>query len=77
MRTHEALGSSVLLTVEDEGDHGLYGGGLNPCVDEVVDTFLTTGRAPGADLTCEGVGVPAPGTALADALGLRALIPSP
>ncbi|WP_370443129.1 alpha/beta hydrolase [Kineococcus halophytocola] len=57
VKTHEAMGSSVLVTVEDEGDHGLYGMG-NPCVDEVVDRFLTEGTAPGADVTCEGVGLP-------------------
>lgn len=74
VQTHEALGSSILVTVEGEGDHGLYGMAGNPCVDEVVDTFLTTGEAPAQDVTCEGTGIPAPGSALVDALGLRELI---
>ena len=39
------MGSSVLVTVEDEGDHGLYGAG-NPCVDDVVSGFLTEGTVP-------------------------------
>ncbi|MBB2900008.1 pimeloyl-ACP methyl ester carboxylesterase [Kineococcus radiotolerans] len=57
VRTHEALGSSVMITVEDEGDHGLYGAG-NACVDDAVSTFLTTGAAPAQDLTCRGTGLP-------------------
>ncbi|MEW1956158.1 alpha/beta hydrolase [Kineococcus sp. NPDC059986] len=56
-KTHRAMGSSVLVTVEDEGDHGLYGSG-NPCVDDVVGRFLTEGTAPDGDVTCEGVGLP-------------------
>jgi len=58
LKTHEALGSSVLITVEDEGDHGIYGLGGNSCVDDVVGEFLTTGAAPEDDVTCEGVGLP-------------------
>ncbi|WP_432562960.1 alpha/beta hydrolase [Kineococcus sp. SYSU DK003] len=57
VKTHEALGSSILLTVEDEGDHGIYGMG-NPCVDAVVGDFLTTGAVPDGDLSCQGVGLP-------------------
>ncbi|WP_380170047.1 alpha/beta hydrolase [Kineococcus sp. DHX-1] len=57
VKTHEAMGSSVLVTVEDEGDHGLYGMG-NACVDDVVDRFLAEGTAPDGDVTCEGVGLP-------------------
>ncbi|MEZ0494361.1 alpha/beta hydrolase [Kineococcus sp. TBRC 1896] len=57
LATHRAIGSSVLVTVEDEGDHGLYGAG-NPCVDDVVDRFLTEGAVPDGDVTCEGVGLP-------------------
>ncbi|NAZ88414.1 alpha/beta hydrolase, partial [Kineococcus indalonis] len=59
--THEALGSSVLVTVADEGDHGLYASAGNACVDAVVDAFLTEGVAPERDVTCAGTGVPAPG----------------
>lgn len=58
VRTHQALGSSVLLTVEDEGDHGIYGMG-NGCVDAIVGEFLTTGVAPASpEVSCEGVGLP-------------------
>ncbi|WP_432570646.1 alpha/beta hydrolase [Kineococcus sp. SYSU DK005] len=68
LATHEALGSSVLVTVEDEGDHALYASAGNPCVDEVVDAFLTTGVAPEQDVTCAGTGVPAPGSQLLSAV---------
>ncbi|WP_432541398.1 alpha/beta hydrolase [Kineococcus sp. SYSU DK002] len=60
LKTHEALGSSVMITVEDEGDHGLYGMG-NACVDDVVGAFLTDGEVPAGDVTCQGS--PAPVTA--------------
>ncbi|PRY11799.1 alpha/beta hydrolase [Kineococcus rhizosphaerae] len=63
VKTHAALGSSVLVTVEDEGDHGLYGLGGNACVDDVVGDFLTTGAVPDGDVTCEGVGLPPVGGA--------------
>ncbi|WP_432483709.1 alpha/beta fold hydrolase [Kineococcus esterisolvens] len=68
LATHEALGSSVLITVEDEGDHALYASAGNPCVDAVVDEFLTTGVAPEQDVTCAGTGVPAPGSQLLSAV---------
>ncbi|NYD24160.1 alpha/beta fold hydrolase [Kineococcus aurantiacus] len=58
LQTHEALGSSVLVTVEDEGDHGLYGVGGNACVDDVVGAFLTDGTVPAGDLSCAGTGLP-------------------
>ncbi|WP_337061599.1 alpha/beta hydrolase [Kineococcus sp. G2] len=64
VETHEALGSSIMVTVEDEGDHALYASAGNPCVDAVVDEFLTTGVAPEQDVTCAGTGVPAPGSQL-------------
>ncbi|NAZ76390.1 alpha/beta fold hydrolase [Kineococcus sp. T13] len=67
LRTAAALPSSRTVTVVDEGDHGVYLTG-NACVDEVVDAFLLTGAAPEGDVTCEGTGVPAPGTQLLDGL---------
>ncbi|GAA4660717.1 alpha/beta hydrolase [Kineococcus glutinatus] len=76
LRSHAALGSSRLVLVEDEGDHALYAGIGNPCVDGVVDRFLTTGQAPAGDVTCEGTGLPEPGfPRLSDARAeLRALL---
>ncbi len=58
---HARYAGSVLLTVTREGDHGIYGG-VNACVDRITDRFLRTGRAPEADLTCQGTGIPAPVT---------------
>ncbi|MBM6405528.1 alpha/beta fold hydrolase [Phycicoccus sp. CSK15P-2] len=50
---------AVLLTVTDEGDHGVFGMG-NRCVDDIVLRYLTTGRAPAHDRTCRGIPVPDP-----------------
>ena len=47
------------LTVTREGDHGVYGG-VNKCADKIVNTFLTTGKAPTKDVSCAGEGIPAP-----------------
>lgn len=67
VRTAAALPSAHLVTVQDEGDHGLYAAG-NACVDDTVNAFLLEGVAPGGDVTCEGTGIPAPGSALFDQL---------
>ncbi|MEU3650123.1 alpha/beta hydrolase [Lentzea sp. NPDC034063] len=58
-RAHRNFKNSVLLTVEDEGDHGIYGFG-NPCVNDVVERYLVDGVTPAADLKCPGVPLPAP-----------------
>ncbi|USX51313.1 alpha/beta hydrolase [Lentzea sp. HUAS12] len=59
-RAHRNFRGSVLLTVEGEGDHGIYGFG-NACVDDVVERYLVDGVTPAKDLTCPGVPLPAPG----------------
>lgn len=56
---HSRYAGSRLLTVTNEGDHGVYGG-VNRCADRVVNTFLTTGKAPAKDVSCAGEGIPAP-----------------
>ncbi|GHH46101.1 alpha/beta hydrolase [Lentzea cavernae] len=58
-RAHRNFKGSVLLTVEDEGDHGIYGFG-NACVDDVVERYLVDGVTPAKDLKCPGVPLPAP-----------------
>ncbi|MFE0651135.1 alpha/beta hydrolase [Streptomyces sp. NPDC059534] len=45
--------SARLLTVEGARQHGLYGEYGNSCVDERVNAYLSTGRLPADDLTCE------------------------
>ncbi|SDP62041.1 alpha/beta hydrolase [Lentzea jiangxiensis] len=42
-----------LVTVVDEGKHGLYGGG-NACVDAKVDRYLVDGALPGSSSECAG-----------------------
>ncbi|MDJ1135999.1 alpha/beta hydrolase [Streptomyces iconiensis] len=50
---------SRLLTVEDEGDHMLYGNS-NPCVDNAVDSYLASGKLPRRGTTCTGGPLPDP-----------------
>ncbi|GAB2818420.1 alpha/beta hydrolase [Lentzea nigeriaca] len=59
-KAHRNFRNSVLLTVEDEGDHGIYGFG-NKCVDDIVEQYLVDGVTPAKDLKCPGVPLPAPG----------------
>jgi hypothetical protein len=56
---HSRYAGSRLVTVTREGDHGIYGG-VNKCADKIVNTFLTTGKAPAEDTSCVGGGIPAP-----------------
>ncbi|MEU0882143.1 alpha/beta hydrolase [Lentzea sp. NPDC005914] len=63
-RAHRRFQNSVMLTVENEGDHGIYGFG-NKCVNDIVETYLVDGIAPTKDLTCQGIPLPAPGDATA------------
>ncbi|MFE2757609.1 alpha/beta fold hydrolase [Actinosynnema sp. NPDC059335] len=42
-----------LVTVRDEGKHGLYGSG-NACVDRVVNRYLVRGVLPGSSTSCPG-----------------------
>ncbi|GAA2684413.1 MULTISPECIES: alpha/beta hydrolase [Actinosynnema] len=60
-RAHRAFAGSRLLTVVNEGDHGLYANG-NACVDDVVEAFLVDGAVPKHDLTCAGLPLPEPVT---------------
>jgi pimeloyl-ACP methyl ester carboxylesterase len=59
VRATKATRGARLLTVTNEGDHGVYAGD-NECVNRVVEKFLTTGVLPRAGATCRGVGIPAP-----------------
>jgi pimeloyl-ACP methyl ester carboxylesterase len=59
---HSRYAGSRLLTITNEGDHGIYGG-VNKCADKIVNTFLTTGKAPAKDTSCAGEGIPAPSAA--------------
>ena len=60
-RAHARFAGSRMLTVTNEGDHGVYVGAGNRCVDRQVDAFFLTGALPAArDTTCPGTGIPAP-----------------
>ncbi|WP_461119850.1 alpha/beta fold hydrolase [Saccharothrix stipae] len=48
----ERLGHN-LITVRDEGKHGIYGGG-NACVDRVVNRYLVDGVLPASSSFCPG-----------------------
>ena len=61
---HEQFRGSRLVTVTDEGDHGVYGGG-NACVDDLVESYLVDGVVPPRDVTCRGL--PLPGAQQAEA----------
>ncbi|MEU4804993.1 alpha/beta hydrolase [Actinosynnema sp. NPDC023587] len=58
-RAHRKFANSRMLTVTDEGDHGVYAFG-NPCVDDVVESFIVDGKIPRKDSTCPGIPLPDP-----------------
>ncbi|WP_152521252.1 alpha/beta hydrolase [Nocardiopsis ganjiahuensis] len=51
----ERLASATLVTYEGSG-HGVYGFGLNDCVDEVIDTYILEGVTPGSGHFCAPTG---------------------
>ncbi|MEU3272273.1 alpha/beta hydrolase [Saccharomonospora sp. NPDC006951] len=57
-RAHEAFAGSRMLTITDEGDHGIYASG-NTCADDIVEDFLVDGVVP-EDTSCPGVPLPVP-----------------
>ncbi|MBK1784661.1 alpha/beta hydrolase [Prauserella cavernicola] len=57
-RAHEAFEGSRMLTITDEGDHGIYAGG-NDCADGVVEDYLVDGVVPD-DRSCPGMPLPVP-----------------
>ncbi|NUT93651.1 MAG: alpha/beta fold hydrolase, partial [Saccharothrix sp.] len=69
-RAHNRFAGSRMITVTDEGDHGIYGFG-NPCVDDLVESFIVDGKVPPRDSTCAGMPLPDPTAALAAKPSLR------
>ncbi|GAA1196324.1 TAP-like protein [Prauserella alba] len=57
-RAHENFEGSRMITVTDEGDHGIYAGD-NPAVDEVVEDYLVDGIVP-EDQSIPGAPLPTP-----------------
>ncbi|MFB9904228.1 alpha/beta hydrolase [Allokutzneria oryzae] len=61
-RAHDAFAGSRMITVTDEGDHGLYAANPaigNPDLDKVVNDYLIDGIVP-QDTTMPGVPLPPP-----------------
>ncbi|MEU3352280.1 alpha/beta hydrolase [Streptomyces sp. NPDC037389] len=51
---HRALRGSRMLTVAGGEGHGvLYASGSNSCADKAATAYLTTGKLPAEDLTCQ------------------------
>lgn len=70
---HKAFAGSRLLTVQGQGDHGVYASTGNSCVDNTVESFVVDGVVPAAhDLTCAGVPLPGPGQAAPSVLAKAA-----
>lgn len=64
-RAHAGFAGSRLLTVNDEGDHGIYAFTANACVNDAVEAYLVDGVVPAVDFSCPGTPLPdptAPGT---------------
>ena len=55
---HTRTPATRLLSVDDQGNHGAYAGGGNPCVDKVVTDFLDAGRLIDTDAVCPAVPLP-------------------
>ncbi|MEO5874030.1 MAG: alpha/beta hydrolase [Streptosporangiaceae bacterium] len=65
---HKRYPNSRLITVKNEGDHGIYAGG-NACVDNAVESWIVDGVFPG-NSTCWGTPVPGPNASLRTQDGL-------
>ncbi|MEO3787144.1 alpha/beta hydrolase [Actinocorallia sp. B10E7] len=59
VKAHKAYQNSRLVTVADEGDHGIYAGD-NPCVNDIVENYLIDGVYPRRDVTCQGTAASVP-----------------
>ena len=53
LAAHRATpGKTRLVSVADEGQHGVYLSGVSPCVERIGDAFLFRGRLPAANTVC-------------------------
>lgn len=56
---HRATKSHTrLVSVDNEGEHGIYSYGVSPCVDKIGDGFLLDGKLPSKDTTCTTLPIP-------------------
>ena len=59
LAAHRATpGRTRLVSVADEGQHGLYLSGVSPCVERLGDAFLFRGRLPAVDTVCKTTPLP-------------------
>ncbi|SDT24752.1 TAP-like protein [Friedmanniella luteola] len=59
LRAHRATaGRSRLVSVQDEGQHGVYLSGVSPCVERIGDAFLFSGVLPARDTVCATTPLP-------------------
>lgn len=49
---HRALSGSRLVTLADTRIHGTFRNGLSPCLNDIVNTYLSAGTLPATDVTC-------------------------
>lgn len=47
-----------LVSIDNEGEHGVYAFGVSSCVDRIGDAFLLDGTLPSQDATCAGRPLP-------------------
>ena len=52
------LPGSRMVTLHDDYSHGVFASRGNNCVDGAVSAYLTDGKLPNDDVSCEGPGLP-------------------
>lgn len=67
---HRALKGSRMVYVEGGEGHGVYSGDSRSCADAAVNAYLSTGKLPVRDVTCEASGRRSPGAT-------RRILPTP
>ncbi len=63
MGLRKAMKGARMVTVAGGEGHGVYANPHPPCVDQAVTTYLTTGRLPTGDVTCQASDTPPQPTA--------------
>lgn len=72
---HKASPHTVLLTVNNQGNHGAVLGSKNTCVTDAAYGFLMNGAVPKQDSVCQGV--PLPGDSKVYPVGAQVSGPKP
>ncbi|MFE3020498.1 alpha/beta fold hydrolase [Streptomyces sp. NPDC059256] len=48
-----ALDGARMVTVDEGEGHGVYGTGVSTCAEDIANTYLTTGKLPAKDVSCQ------------------------